>query len=532
MSNKFTWVKTYKEIADKLCAYENRQEELIAILKDIGITRFNDYDINGACELNEIDPFTFFSYLNKYKNDRNRISYLKKLHSRLQLTSKPPSDVEGLPTCHPMKVWLFGYKVDRNPDDIPLLWALFKQTIGHTIENDTLQKVLRIRGVGKGKLSICWFYSDPEYFLPLDSQTSRYLRENQLRYTYYYIEEYNDINKSAKDFFQKAPFEISADAWTNHLSDNTKKKRDKKIRESKVHVYDINKLINLEFVPPHDVIDSVSDFLRLIFDESEMASNDCSFFYRGHASTSWTLKPGIYRDESLTTKEHILFKEMESAVPAEFSTCKCTFDRLVKMQHYEYPTRLLDITSNPLVALYFACVDEKLKEDDGMVYLFKKYEGSELTKYSDSDAVSVVANIARRDEDFEINTIRGLEKESFNESDQIDYLLHEIKSCDKAHFRPLINYEDIERVFFVKPKMDNPRIVKQEGAFFLFGIKNHKLKCPELKDFFDSIDFFIPKESKERILVQLNQMGINEASLFPEIDHVAKFLKKKYGSTT
>ena len=54
-------------------------------------------------------------------------------------------------------------------------------------------------------------------------------------------------------------------------------------------------------------------------------------------------------------KEHLLFHDMVAHEPQSFSECKSTLDYLVQMQHYGLPTRLLDMTMNPLVALYFAC---------------------------------------------------------------------------------------------------------------------------------------------------------------------------------
>ena len=70
METKFTWVNTYKEITNWLLTKETEQFLLIEILKDVGVELSNDLNRKGEYfDLNEIDPFTFFSYINKYKKD-------------------------------------------------------------------------------------------------------------------------------------------------------------------------------------------------------------------------------------------------------------------------------------------------------------------------------------------------------------------------------------------------------------------------------------------------------------------------------
>src|SRR5688572_1420814 len=85
-------------------------------------------------------------------------------------------------------------------------------------------------------------------------------------------------------------------------------------------------------------------------------------YFRGHASDSYNLIPSIYRENSIDYEDR-LFREMVLRVPHEFAGYKSAIEHLVKMQHYGLPTRLLDITLNPLVALYFACTDLKNTED-------------------------------------------------------------------------------------------------------------------------------------------------------------------------
>ncbi|OAE38518.1 hypothetical protein A7J42_16485 [Brucella intermedia] len=69
--------------------------------------------------------------------------------------------------------------------------------------------------------------------------------------------------------------------------------------------------------------------------------------------------------------EDRLCKELLIAHHDEFHGDDYCFDRLVRMQHYGLPTRLLDISGNPLVALFFACSCKPDQlEIDGEVIIF------------------------------------------------------------------------------------------------------------------------------------------------------------------
>jgi len=107
---------------------------------------------------------------------------------------------------------------------------------------------------------------------------------------------------------------------------------------------------------------------------SDAGPEKVALLYRGHANRKWQLQPSIYREDgqgkSYRTHEYELYQEMLRRNPDVFGQDKSIFDRLIQMQHNGLPTRLLDLTENPLVALFFACENEW--HDDGEVLLFRQ----------------------------------------------------------------------------------------------------------------------------------------------------------------
>lgn len=97
---------------------------------------------------------------------------------------------------------------------------------------------------------------------------------------------------------------------------------------------------------------------------------------------------------------------------------------------------------------------------------------------------------------------------------------------------------DNQMQFFMLPKYSNDRIAAQDGAFLLCSTPYVKKADPgygdgvfqypdEAKDDYEKIiacHFVIPKELKEEILSQLDSLGVNEARLFPDVEHRAKSL--------
>jgi hypothetical protein len=77
--------------------------------------------------------------------------------------------------------------------------------------------------------------------------------------------------------------------------------------------------------------------------------------------------------------------------------------------------------------------------------------------------------------------------------------------------------------------MNNPRIIRQDGLFFLFGCKGTKKACADFRQEWIVDRLTIPAGAKEHLQGELETMNINEFFLFPDFLHLFNELDKKYG---
>ncbi|MHA3611360.1 FRG domain-containing protein [Yersinia enterocolitica] len=252
---------------------------------------------------------------------------------------------------------------------------------------------------------------------------------------------------------------------------------------------------------------------------------DYIYYFRGHSDSDYSIIPSVYREKKWVESEDKLFRELMLKCPNDFNASMTAFQCLVKMQHYSLPTRLLDITSNALVALYFATERVRDTDKDGEVIIFKIPKKD--IKYYDDAHVSLLSNISKMTSDFKL--IKNGESE-YHKDECYEKLIHEVKR--EGGFIKSFGLTDIHSVLCVKPQMDNPRIIRQDGAFLLFGVDGGKEWYSELGDTFKPENMYpsilISKEGKRKIRMHLEDLGISGSAIYPEIEHVANYLKEKY----
>lgn len=223
----------------------------------------------------------------------------------------------------------------------------------------------------------------------------------------------------------------------------------------------------------HKTISTFFDFLEIV-DKSKTNKTDL-VLYRGQSEKK-ALIPSIARDNPKINTTS-LEKEMLSELQRRSNTMIegqqfDVWDWLVYAQHFGMKTRLLDWTSNPLTALWFACINENKIGQDSVIYIFQNAENFLLDKSN--------------------------ELTPFNQ----------------------------EKTRVLKPILNNERIIAQSGWFTAHKFSEQTKSFVDLRrntDIHHSItEVEIPSGTKISILESLNVFGINYQTLFPDVNGICK----------
>jgi FRG domain len=227
-----------------------------------------------------------------------------------------------------------------------------------------------------------------------------------------------------------------------------------------------------------------------------------AFAFRGESNSAYTLKTSLARLTPAPEKieGHLLrnFRKyaLRDAVPDD-----SVWNWLAVAQHHGLPTRLLDWTYSPFVALHFATVALENFDVDGVIWCVDFVKSNQLLPTALREVIEQEGSDA-----FTVDMLSRIA----GSIPEFDRLAHD------------------EFVLFIEPPSLDARIVNQFALFSMMSSARSRLDhwLEAHPDLFRKI--IIPSELKWEVRDKLDQANISERVLFPGLDGLSSWLKRYY----
>lgn len=283
-------------------------------------------------------------------------------------------------------------------------------------------------------------------------------------------------------------------------------------------------------------VENVASYIKYInglppIIDGDAKTYESTFVYRGQGSTKFELVPSIGRDSywrkpgsntispingSLSHEADII----ETAcriMPNVFKRDLLPIDLLACLQHYGVPTRLLDVTSNVLAALYFACGN---LDDVGEVFIFRR-PGGDKREYPIYQAIADSWHLFMNSKVLSSFASLAISRPYFDY--QRDLVL---SNCPEPTDQAKWFKECCEDTLFVYGTRYLDRQAAQSGQYILFP---NDIRGKDSSLTFDDLISPLPKDSpvitgrcivpsekKKSLLIELGNLGVTESTLFPD----------------
>ncbi len=286
-------------------------------------------------------------------------------------------------------------------------------------------------------------------------------------------------------------------------------------------------------------IGAIADLLAIVQKLRDDYDAKTRLYFRGESECGWDLQPTVMRDD-LAMYESQMLVDLMARQPEEFAGMNSALAQWVLAQHHGLRTRFLDVTKNPLVALFHASdeTDQKnKKKENGRLHVFAV--PSELVKPFNSDTISIIANVAKLDSSQQA-AILGKRYGLLNykvrvstEQPQAMRILNQLIRQEKPYFEERIDPRDLYQVFIVEPQQSSERVRAQAGAFLVSAFherfeREEILKINKGIPVYAHYKLTISGEHKDSIMRELQLLNVTLETLFPGLDSSATSVTDTY----
>jgi hypothetical protein len=213
-------------------------------------------------------------------------------------------------------------------------------------------------------------------------------------------------------------------------------------------------------------------------------------WYRGHRDQSWRLEPSAFRSSGHREGERAMLARFRQE--AASTGLQYAFDEwgwITFAQHHALPTRLLDWSQSPLVALFFACelAPGDAVEPDGELFLIHPNDLNQEAGDDDGGHPRLLSDADSKLKDY----LPGRDAEN--------------RWKPRAVVAPLV----FDRIRF------------QTGTFTVTQLPPATAEQEPLRNATSLQSFIVPAASKPDLRVQLDVLGFNEVSIYRDLDRIA-----------
>jgi hypothetical protein len=260
-----------------------------------------------------------------------------------------------------------------------------------------------------------------------------------------------------------------------------------------------------------------NDLVREVFEDSyipEIQRYRSPYAFRGQ-SGDYPLMSSLMRlghsPEKVSNFERYIFDNFRKYAHKEFQGEGSEWRWLSYAQHHGLPTRLLDWSFSPFVAMHFATSDLSTMNKDGVLWCIDLFKTQNYLPEKLKEAIS--------ERSVGVFSIEMLEK----------------------HFKQIDEFDTQEKgqnfvLFFEPPSLDQ-RIISQVALFSFMSdpsvslddwVRDEDGKPVTNSDNHVAKKLIIKSDAKWEIRDKLDQLNINERVLFPGPDGLSDWLKRWY----